>query len=137
MPLKLCNQRCEGCAYTEGAAANSEVKNHLIAMLAVFGPFPFYCHDSMEDWRKQSNHIQRSELREKGIGLCTGWLESVKDLAATGYYKDNPIITKCLAISAVNNVNDMLASDDDEDKGYFRDLAMTQIKRLAKKRKRY
>lgn len=116
MPVKECNRRCEGCALTEGAAANNEPWNNLTAMLAVLGPFPFYCHDTF-DWQNTDGRNQaRTFIRENGFVLCSGWMEQVRELAETGYYKENPIITKCKAISARGALELFLATDDQEEK---------------------
>lgn len=78
---------CEGCALTKGAAANCEPNNHLAAMLAVLGPFPFYCHDAME-WRDELiHHFPPRLLKRLGqLKVCEGWRREVAELAATGYY---------------------------------------------------
>jgi hypothetical protein len=82
-----CNKPCGGCALTKGAAANTEPNNHLAAMIAVLGPFPFYCHDAM-DWRNDFTHyLPPRLLKQRGeLNVCEGWKREVRDLAETGYY---------------------------------------------------
>lgn len=79
---------CEGCALSEGAAANCEPRNHLAAMIAVLTPFPFYCHEGM-DWQNPvTHHCPPQVLKRLGqLKLCEGWRREVRALAETGYYK--------------------------------------------------
>lgn len=138
MPIKECNQRCGGCALTDGAAANLEPKNRLTAELAVLGPSPFYCHEHINYAEIADGFkITRKYLRDAKIMLCSGWLESVKELAATGYYDENPIITKGVAACAQVNLEIFLAADNDDDKNSARENLTRLIGMLAEKRKRF
>lgn len=139
MPLKSCNKRCDGCALTPGAEANLEPDNHLTAMLAVMGPFPFYCHAFIDYKNLKSKTRSKKAFRENkdNFVLCTGWLEEVQKLAATGYYKENPVFTKSLAVLAKENLDIFCASDDPDDKEDARKLVERFLLKLAEKRQRF
>lgn len=137
MPIKACNERCSGCALTKGAEANLEPDNYLKANLAVMGPFPFYCHATIDYSTLKPGLMSRQEFRERGMMLCTGWLEEVRKLAATGYYDDNPMITKALAKLADENLSIFIASGNREDKREAMDVLHRVLGKLVDKRRRF
>src|SRR5688572_13119984 len=91
---------CEGCALTEGAAANCEAHNSLKVQLCVLGGIPFFCHDNI-DWRNPEMHrATREQLRARGLRVCAGWKREVGDLAKSGYYKRARLIIRGFALNA-------------------------------------
>jgi hypothetical protein len=137
MPVKACNKRCSGCALTAGSEANQEVKSRLVAKLAVLGPFPFYCHATF-DWQNESSGKKtRAEFQEKQFGLCSGWMEEVRELAATGYYKEASMPTKVFALVAKDTLEEFIVEEDAEEKKLLAKKLEDLLLRLADKRKRY
>lgn len=137
MPIKTCNQRCSGCALTTGAEANLEPDNYIVARLAVMGPFPFYCHAHVDYDTLPAGRMSRNEFRERGMVLCTGWLEEVRKLAETGYYKDSPVATKLFADIARRNLSLFTNSDDPDEKEQALDTLFQLLKRLNEKRLKF
>jgi hypothetical protein len=137
MPIKSCNKRCSGCALTRGAVANLEPDNYITANLAVMGPFPFYCHAHIDYSTLKPGKMSREEFREREMVLCTGWLEEVKKLAATGYYSENAMVTKVFAKLADENLAIFLQSDDPDDKKEASEILYRLLKELSDKRKRF
>lgn len=137
MPIKQCNKRCSGCAFTAGTPANKEPWNFIKAELARLAPFPFYCHDTI-DWRTETGKFpSKAAFREKGMGLCTGWMEGVKKLAAVGYFKDNPIATKYYAMAAVEQLDIYRFDDDPETRAEALTIMQGVLERLWEKEKRF
>jgi hypothetical protein len=104
-----CDKACDGCALTKGAAANCEPNNYLKAMIAVLGPIPFYCHEPL-DWEEEMTlHLPPRLLKSMGqLKPCAGWQREVKELAATGYYKENSATTKTIAVLCMKALNTFL-----------------------------
>lgn len=137
MPRKPCNTRCSGCAYTDGSEANLEPKNFLTAQLAVLGPFPFYCHSNLDWENEHCGKKTRAEFKEKNFQLCAGWLEEVKALAATGYYKEGAMVTKCFAQVSSENLEIFLSSEPGEDKDEAFATMQRTLERLVEKRRKF
>lgn len=107
---------CEGCALTEGAAANCEPKNNLTAQLCVLGAIPFYCHEGFE-WQAYGDgdpmpKRKRAELKTLGATICQGWRREVKELAAAGYYDGHRESTRAIAVFGIVQMNKMLAAEE-------------------------
>lgn len=137
MPIKTCNKRCSGCAFTRGSEANREPDNSITAQLAVMGPFPFYCHEGIDYSTLKPGKMERTEFHRREMKLCTGWLEGVKELAATGYYKENAMVTKVYAMLADENLAIFVQSEDPEDKKEALGTLRRLLKRLDQKRRRF
>lgn len=136
----MCNQRCHGCAFTPGSEANREPNNHLRALICLLGPAPFYCHENI-DWRQPSrSNVTLEEARAfvQTTTICRGWQESVRELAATGYYKDNPLVTKFIGVAALQQLDMFLSKDVRKD---IKQEAARTLRRLmqmlGKKRRKY
>jgi hypothetical protein len=104
---------CEGCAFTEGAAANLEPDNALRGRLAVLGAIPFYCHEGV-DWQNPESHKRTNcEIRDQNV--CAGWKREVGELAKTGWYKRDGKMAKGFAIAGLGALEIFLNSDDESD----------------------
>lgn len=108
----MSNKPCEGCALSEGAAANQEPDNHLRAMIAVLTPVPFYCHATM-DWQDAVTFFMpRGLLKSLGqLRVCEGWRREVAALAETGYFKENAGTTKLIGGLTLKALNNFLRED--------------------------
>ena len=137
MPVKKCNKRCDGCALTPGATANLEPDNRITAKLAVMGPFPFYCHENIDYDTLKPGKMSRQEFHERGMVLCSGWLEEVKELAKTGYYTERGMMTKAMAELADENLSIFLHSEDPEEKSEAQERLERFLKQLCDKRRRF
>lgn len=136
--MERCQTPCEGCALTPGAAANLEPNNYLKALICVLGPVPFWCHDG-QDWANPDNHkpMTAADFRERGFRVCAGWKREVARLAATGYYKENPEVTKAIAMLASGQLETLLGSDNAEDKEEAAGMLEAMMKRLGDKRQKF
>jgi hypothetical protein len=81
-----CRKPCEGCAFTEGSAANREPYNALKAQICLLGGIPFHCHHNIEWWKPEA-HKKKTRAQVQQMEICGGWQREVAKLAATGYFK--------------------------------------------------
>lgn len=101
------------------------------------GPFPFYCHDNI-DYKEETGVVSgRKEFVEKGFVLCSGWLEEVRELAKTGYYDEQSLVTKCRSVLARENLEIFLVTEDLEEKQEAHEMLQKLLLALAKKRQRF
>lgn len=135
-----CEQRCSGCAFTPGTEANREPNNHLRALICLLGPSPFWCHANI-DWRAPRPHkvsLKEYQILAQTAGICRGWQEAVRELAATGYYQENPIVTKYVGLAALDQLDLFLAKDvDPEIKEDAGETLKRLVKLLGKKRRKF
>jgi hypothetical protein len=131
-------ERCKGCAFTAGSAANKEPDNHVKGILCVLGPHPFYCHDAI-DWKNPEYHARmpKDKFHELKPKICEGWREEVKALAETGYYKENAKVTKIYGELALETLEDILRETDPEEKRELWKKFGDLLKGLSKKWKKY
>jgi hypothetical protein len=86
---------CEGCAFTEGSAANREPYNALKAQICLLGGIPFHCHRNIE-WWKPEEHKKKTPEQVQQMEICGGWQREIAQLAATGYFKTERCRNKLL-----------------------------------------
>lgn len=133
---------CATCAFTCGSEANLEPHNFLKGIICVLGPLPFYCHytDTGARLDKDFNEaeLRPAHLLKLGGRICRGWQREVLELAATGYYKDRPVVTRAVAEMARQELfifcNTDDSPEDHEDANQNLQRAMTF---LGDKRKRF
>lgn len=107
---------CAMCAFTPGSEANLEPHNFLKGIICVLGPLPFYCHHTDSGARLDKDfaeaELRPGDLRALGGGTCRGWQREVLELAATGYYKDRPLVTRGVAMMARDELVIFCNTDD-------------------------
>lgn len=136
-----CSKPCDTCAFTKGTEANLEPDNLLKAQVCVLTPHPFYCHHEI-DWKnpKLPKKLSAQEKRSLGTKICRGWKNEVNKLAVTGYYKEDPLVTKLIGTKALQDLQFWLSKESKNDSEY-RDEVWEQfssaIKKLGAKRKRF
>lgn len=112
MPESNCTDRpCEGCAFTEGAAANLEPDSNLKGQLCVLGGLPFYCHSTF-DCRKESGVGTKADVRRLGMRICRGWKREVAALAGTGYYDDRREVKRQMALIGTANLQRWIDAEE-------------------------
>jgi hypothetical protein len=111
---------CATCAFTTGSEANLEPHNYLKGIICILGPLPFYCHYTDTGARLDKDFdeaaLKPKDLQRLGGRICRGWQREVLELAATGYYKDRPLITKGVALMAREELFIFCNTDSDEDR---------------------
>jgi hypothetical protein len=99
--MSQCKSPCEGCAFTPGAAANKELRNHLKGVICLLGPAPFVCHHG-QPWDDPETHkLSPRALFGSGWQICEGWKREVAKLAKTGYYAKFAEATRAIAQCAL------------------------------------
>jgi len=138
------NNPCDSCAFVPGTVTHdSEPHNLLRATICLLGPLPFQCH-YLRDGRDihadpaVPRYMSGNQYRGVGFRVCEGWRREVRELAATGYFKDSPRRTKAYGMLALEELEIMLASEagseDWQEANQRLQLCMT---RLGDKRRRY
>jgi hypothetical protein len=114
---------CEGCAYTEGAAANLEPQNKLNGQLCVLGGIPFYCHHTKSgeiiDLGHEATNIPevRRELVQSGkMVICQGWKRETEEIARTGYYDRARDLKRAFALLGLGSLQIFITTDDEAKK---------------------
>lgn len=131
------SKRCKGCAFTEGSEANKEPDNHIKGIICLLTPMPFYCHDSFN--YKDPKYDLANSIKDlpKTKRICQGWKESVAELAATGYYKEEPKETRIYGKISMITLQQIFASQDAvEKKGLWAQFHQV-LNALGKKWKKY
>lgn len=134
---------CAGCAFTEGSRANLEPDNHLRGILCLLGPIPFYCHHlpdetDIHDDPKYHQSMTKKEFRGHGMVICGGWKREVRELAATGYYRERPMITRAIAVAGHDHLSEFLSAEEgSEDKLEAQTVLGSIVKQLGEKRRRF
>ena len=73
-----------------------------------------------------------------GFRICEGWKREVKKLAERGYYKDNPEVTKAIAILASGQLEVFLNTEaGSEDREEAAEMLGRMMKRLGEKREKF
>lgn len=115
-----CNKPCEGCAFTEGAEANTEPQNNLKAQLCLLGGIPFYCHHSKDGTLQDLSDIPRAKVREQvRIGrmvICQGWRREVAALAVKGYYREQLEAKRAFAAFGLGALQIFVSTEDKAEK---------------------
>lgn len=136
---------CDTCAFKPGTVTHDEEPwNHLQGLIALLGPMPFYCHyladgkDHHADKSIPRHNMSGAMFRQLGFRVCAGWKQAVKELAAAGYFKDSPKMTKVYALIARDELEIFLATEDgSEDKEEARERLQKCMARLGEKRRKY
>lgn len=86
-----CTTSCHGCAFSPGAAANKEPNNLLKGILCAMGAVPFYCHESLVNWRETSaqtvQDLKAAVKPGERLQVCAGWRAEVAKLHQVGWFK--------------------------------------------------
>jgi hypothetical protein len=134
---------CEGCAFSEGAAANLEVHNRLKGLICLLGPLPFHCHHLKDGTDihadpKYHESMTREEFRKADMQICAGWKREVRELAATGYYRDNPLTRRGVAQAGLEHLKIFVGAEEgSEDKQDSHRILTRIMEWLGKKRRKF
>ncbi len=124
------NKPCEGCAFSEGAAANQEPYNALRAQVCALGGIPFYCHHDMDWLGSGKRTFTREEARQ--LKMCGGWQREVNRLAKSGYFKRaSHFIMRGLAMAALDSIEIFVSTTDRDDKEHERKVIDRALARLV------
>lgn len=104
----------------------------------MLAPHPFYCHESI-DWKNPEVHgrVSREQMRSLNLKICQGWRDEVRELNQTGYYEENPVITKVFGESALETLVDISTEKDAEDKKELWKQFQHLVSGLSKKWKKF
>lgn len=115
------NHPCEGCAYTRGAAANTEPQNNIKAQLCLLGGIAFWCHHAVDGSIQDLSDVKspmklREGVQSGRITICQGWRRETRRLAETGWFSRGLRLKRVIAKLGIGALQIFISTDDKERK---------------------
>lgn len=103
---------CEGCAFSEGAAANREPYNLLRATVAAMTAHPFWCHHTKHGGliTAESHLMTHARHHALGLQICEGWRREVVKHVKPGLTTRQRLIRRWMGAGILQMIEEFIGS---------------------------